>query len=326
MYELLMWIVPIVLHCSGFYLLYRKNVNSSRVQRIYLLNLSVCETFMCTLFLVDNIIGFFKDKDETNDAEVFNNGTNMTYDMSELTDEESSSVVLEICLVLQYALAVTLFFVMLFLTVDRFFEIYLNIKYSLYWSTKRSKYMMTAVWIVTVFHSVALTISVRYGYKNNIDELFLLHIHPTKDAVFLIAAGVTYGYIVMKLVRLSPLNNKHFEKASTRDSHTNTSRRSTATSKLLLPSLIILTYIVFMVFPNIVFFCWHFEIKIFSNFDAMADPFLCAGFCVDALLYTVLATAVGKAVLCRGCRRREEKKNRRGSWKERKCARNVKNF
>ena len=115
-------VLPISLHTVGFFLLYLKGRNITSCQRIYLLNLSVAETFICTSADIYFITYYFdKGKEATHITQCF-----------------------------YYCSVLPFYVIMIALTAERFFELYLNIRFHLFWTTKSTKKLMIGTWISTL--------------------------------------------------------------------------------------------------------------------------------------------------------------------------------
>lgn len=140
------------------------------------------------------------------------------------------------------------FTVMTFLTLDRFAEVKLNLKYPVYCTTKKTITMLFLAFIISLLLFVGLLI---YLVDENNDwynwHKFLFSYLVT------IIAFITYIYIFKKLrknrLALKKMINQ-LNKNQTRDRQFKKTQRN---PKIFLPSLIILTFILFAIIPHYVY-------------------------------------------------------------------------
>lgn len=163
-------LIPAMLHAVGLYCLVkvrRKEYSKSSCQYVFLVNLSLLEfLYSIKLFLrvVDNRI-------------------------------------------ISHALTVTdsFFFtwyvlILIFLTLDRFLEVYLNIRYNLYCSTSKAKFILAFLFLTAFTMSATVAIVTKTNVKtvNTINICLYLSV----EGVFILLAVVIYGYILFKISKL----------------------------------------------------------------------------------------------------------------------------
>ena len=171
--------------------------------------------------------------------------------------------------------ALNYYFVMSFLTLDRLFVFYLNIKYQFYVSQKRV--LKSIIFFVTISFITTITCAMLTSLKKiTLREiecescaLFLIF-----DAAFMLLAAGTYFYIFLiyktqlKLRKNNPLvkNKDHF--------------------RLFVPSLIILTFVLFTIIPD--FLRTAVKFKIITSYEiSIYTNFFCykIGWFIDPLIY-----------------------------------------
>lgn len=236
--ELIVCLVSITLHVVWLYLLYKSSI-PNRSQRILLINLSLSET----CFMVCEVLKI-----------AFKRYANIHHFVSivQLTGFDSMY-----------------YFVMIYLTADRFFEMYLNLVYSLYWNGKRAQNLLV-LWVISAgLATVAFLLN--YFELQKYVRLCYVVICPIMEVIFLVVAIVTYGYIIRTSWHLYRKNRKVLASCSsttTTDCFTTSTGLSSADAnhrggkkqpsrrsfqrKLLLPSLLILTFVFFMFIPDVV--------------------------------------------------------------------------
>lgn len=271
-----MFIIPSVLHTFGFYPLYvvRKHHQHNN-QYLYLLHLSFSE-------IIVSVHMFIK--------RVFVNWLNDVF-MSAFYS--------------WYIVVMTL------LTVDRFLEVYLSIRYSLYFSTKKTKLTLCLSLIVPVSIPVAVLLS-SDNYTERVNNIFV-YVYPVVNYSFLFVAVLVYGYIFIQrrkvkihMRRLSTtFTSTHYSnnteivgnitsqpvKKNKRNGENKPPRRKRG--NFYIPALLIVTFFVFWIVPDIVISYYVIK-KHKSVYDLffVLDTFYCLGLVSDVLIYTLFSRAV----------------------------------
>ena len=147
---------------------------------------------------------------------------------------------------------------MFLLTGDRMLSIMYGVRYSAYWTRTKTLVAIMITWVVTVTTSAVLGVLVLiYGktaYLDKIYWLIVLYITPSLNALYLILAIIVYSTMLIKLVK----SRKRFRNSS---SSSSTSSCSTTCnlffhSKFSVSILIISSYLLFTVGPNITGAVW----------------------------------------------------------------------
>lgn len=262
--ELIAKTVSFWLHILGFYSLYlTKGTNINKSQRVFLMNLSLSEIILCITAAAKR-------------AFILSHHPTVAHQMR-ITQMTGASM--------------AYYLLMIFLTVDRFSEVHLNIRYPLYWSPQRARYCMAAVWTISVAFTTVFII-----YQPSPTWLsYYLHIYfyPVAEYLFCIVALFTYGYIY-KVMRCKRKINR--VTSSSIHSH---KRRKRLVGRIgfFMPSLLILTFVLFVVIPEQTHFYYYLNDKPMTHTqdDIFAVAFSLA-FLTDAIIYIFLSTHVRKAL------------------------------
>ncbi|XP_057310176.1 substance-K receptor-like [Hydractinia symbiolongicarpus] len=274
--SLVSYIVPLVLHSIGIVLLLTRSTNVSRSQTIFMINLSLSE--ICLSATGAAYIVLY----------TFYGGQNFAYHISMICFLTS-------CLP-YYA-------VMYILTLDRLAEVYLNIRYPLYWSARKTKYCMITLWLITLCLLFSLFVYIRieplHGCAKLVDFSYAYGF-PCGDLVFVIIAILTYFYIIKKIrqkrkvtARISiPIETItfHKENISTRKGH----RQNKGTSlHLLLPFLLVVSFVLFIEIPDFIFFLAYRNV-IGNSFalEIAVNIMYSIGYSTDAFIYVFLSTSL----------------------------------
>ena len=144
------------------------------------------------------------------------------------------------------------YFIMFAITLDRFLEIRLNIKYHLYSNKKRSKKVLISVYIVLNMGYITLLcvyLACRQPvYPVNIIMNFVLYFAPVIDTIFVIFATSVYSYIFLTLFR-----NRRKDHALRKQIAANEPKASLTykLNRFRIPFWIVLTFVLFLVLPDI---------------------------------------------------------------------------
>ena len=187
-----------------------------------------------------------------------------------------SKVILEVifCFKIIY-FSLTYYFIMYLLTIDRFLVFYLNIRYNLYvTSTKLIKLIISTVTIflaTTIIFSV-LIVTQKFTLQwldHGITTLFLI-----VDFAYIFVVAATYTYIFMVYRQQSRMRKG------------NQYIRNNDNFKLLIPSLIMGTFIVFTITPELLRGAIAYGILPFNEtFSHLSSIFFKTGWLIDPLIY-----------------------------------------
>ncbi|XP_057303557.1 uncharacterized protein LOC130640955 isoform X1 [Hydractinia symbiolongicarpus] len=249
--------IAITLHCLGIYLLICLK-HKRRNQDTVILNLSIAEIAMSLFDLTQNILS--RGNSVTS--------TNIRY----LTIAQCSFFVLPS------------FLIMILLTLDRFFEVYLNLQYFIYFNKKKTRILLALCWLTGLVCGIVL-LSLKKFYEDT-STIIYKYIFPVTEGVFFVVAVVTYTYLYKKfrLVRRHPSTES-----------VNRSTKATAPKSGLrgrnffAPLLIIATFLIFVMVPDvtnlILFYILETGTNLHSNILLL---FYAIGFTCDALIYIFL--------------------------------------
>ena len=135
--------------------------------------------------------------------------------------------------------------IMTLITIDRFLEIYLNIKYNILCSPKKTK----TVLIIAIVISVLLLVPAFHVKKETLISFGILFCYPMLESFFIILALVTYLHI-FKQVQRHRKSTLKVQKQLRRNNRVITRMHFGNRFKVFVPSLIIITFIFFMCIPN----------------------------------------------------------------------------
>ena len=275
------------IHMIGFYLLY-KSYRSSLCgsQRLYLMNFSITEIFLCLFDVIKRI------------CQLINENNIQNY-----------------ILIIQWTgLSLGYYLAMILLTMDRFLKFMLDIKYVTVWTRQRTKLSIIVSWIICL---ITVIFCLYYIPKDHviISRLATLYFFSTFDFTFVILAVLSYGSLFKTLhhvkLRQRRLSMPVIRSPSTLSSKTNLLRRKsiaavavkkirekTAFNVLFIPTWIIITFLLFIMLPDqIYFYCFLLEKDIGHLGDIIISFTYSLGFISDALIYIFLSQPVRKTLM-----------------------------
>ena len=180
------------------------------------------------------------------------------------------------------ALTFFLIFIMIMITVDLFLEIYLNIKYSIYWSVRKTNVVLIVSLLMCCLLFIPLFI-VHLRSATAFRKLVTYYIFPTLSLVFLIVFSFSYFYIIKQVLRHRK-KTKQIQK-QLRTNNTNLHcKQPNIRFKLFVPTLVIITFILFMICPNIIgIFIFIELLPIYVLY--FTKLFVIVGFIADAVVF-----------------------------------------
>lgn len=270
----LVFIVPCLFHAIGFILLLIVRRESKDYFHYWLLtSLSVSECLFSLSFLVRYL---------------FESHYDVLYYTILISD---AGIIIFIDLIMQL------------IVINRFLEIYVNIRYPTFWNVRKTKIAILICFILSLTTAVVL----RFVKGKRLEALFpvlSLYLYPILSLVFLVSATITYGYIMKKIywarksqiIQLSsppPSTSKEettgIENEHDADRPVKRPSKSRPKSGLLLPTLLIVTYLVFRVAPVIFFFHHAVEGKFPTNLELMLTQGLVfLSLMSDVLIYVLI--------------------------------------
>ena len=176
--------------------------------------------------------------------------------------------------------------VMTMITIDRFLEFRFTLKYPLFCAVKKTK--IVVLFFLLMAMMVFLSISAKFIATSNFKNSLSHYIYLGGNSVFLVIALFTYGFIFKKLRQ----NRKELENMRKR---VNVFVQNRSAFKMFVPSLIIITFIIFTVIPNLIEAISYTENV--SNFNYHARFIMYPiGWFIDPLMYIFSLKVIRKKI------------------------------
>ena len=179
------------------------------------------------------------------------------------------------------------------IVVDRFFEIYLNIKYSVLWSSKKTRVVLLIGFIICCILFVPFIImelTNRYITGDTLSR----YIYPVIELVFIIIFSWSYFYIIRQVLRYRK-NTKKLEKQLSKNNRVFYHKQSNNRFKLFVPTLIIVTFLLFMIGPSILRLLVALKLLNADVGYRISFVLVPVGFIADPIIYIFSLTAMRSA-------------------------------
>ena len=177
--------------------------------------------------------------------------------------------------------------VMIIITVDRFLEFQLTIKYTMFCTVRLTKIVVLFfIFLTSVVFSLVLVLFARSSW--NYQKFLWLYVYVPGNIVFVVTASLIYFFIFKKLRK----NRRDFER---RRRDVNVCVQKKSTFKLFVPSFIIVTFVIFTVMPNLILVFSSMENipKLFQYIWMILYP---TGWILGPLIYIFSLKAVRKKI------------------------------
>lgn len=177
------------------------------------------------------------------------------------------------------------YLIMFCITIDRVLEIRLNIRYHLYWNGRKTKKMLQFIFLILnilyIIYLALLFTKQLSSLSLQVFAYYYIYVAPVFDGLFVITAVTSYSYIFAKIYR----NSKRQERLRRRISGKKTSRYpKSVLARFLVPFWIIITFILFLVVPDIMHFI-DFTYKLPENIMIATLILYRIGYIADPIIY-----------------------------------------
>ena len=176
------------------------------------------------------------------------------------------------------------YFIMIYITLDRFFTVHLNIKYEVYWSPLKTKRLIFFTSLVCI--AVSLLVSVTWFQMHwNVTTFVNIYLYPPFMVVFIICAVITYSYIVKKIIANRKREDRLMKQMTKNHKKLSPQIQQKPKSAIFVPTIVIVTFILFMVIPNFIYTIDKNISKLPVHMVDINCVLFPLGFIVDAVVY-----------------------------------------
>ena len=198
------------------------------------------------------------------------------------------------CITFLYIIIMTL------ITIDRFLEIYLNIKYNIVWSPRKTRIALFIAATLCFLSFITLFLfGIKFGNHRVVAATIFCYIYP----IFITAFACTYFYILKKLYKFRANTARLQKQLQANVAGKIHNKESNNRFKIFVPTLIIVTFLLFMVVPNVIRLCAFFEFVKPGIAYIVSFISIPVGFTLDPCIYIFNLKEVRSAIRKRFCSR-----------------------
>ena len=192
--------------------------------------------------------------------------------------------------------------IMIFITLDRLFEFRLNIKYSLYWSPKKTFYAQTTVFSILILVFVCLIILKVFFTSFDFVKIIMIYVLPQFGIIFMILAIYTY-YLIFKKLKQNRRTSRKIKQNIMMQNLRIQNETSTKGFRVFVPSLIIATFILFSIIPYVTMLIYYYvfneQHQLLLKFILIMFPL---GWLADAVIYIFTLRQIRREIAGDICR------------------------
>ena len=156
-----------------------------------------------------------------------------------------------------FPLYFTYFSIMILITIDRLLEFRSNIKYFLHWFPKKFKKILLAV--TAIYMSIFIFITFFKLVDGYYRKYLMTYVIPIFSGFFLVLASCTYYQIYKKIKENRKTNDRIKQVRQVKNSYKQIFSNQKKRFQIFLPGLIIATFILFSIVPNLLWVVYSFK-------------------------------------------------------------------
>ena len=142
------------------------------------------------------------------------------------------------------------FLTMMYITVDRLLDIYLNIRYEVYWNPHRAAILIKTTWTIGVLVSIGSIVIHEWNWEDTVFEIC----YPVLEIGFVVLALFTYTFIFRKFkAGRKPPHQPFLKGSNVPAARQNSTFEAFKNSRFYISVLLIFTFILFMIIPDLSF-------------------------------------------------------------------------
>ena len=267
--DITIFILTILIHSCGTYILVKHKSLIARNQRLYLISLSTSEILLSLNHIVLDSAYL-------------------------LTPLKRWVAVMEI--VHYDALWLINLTTIIVLTLDRFAEVFYNIKYDLYVTHRRTMQLVISLWILGTLTAVLFTV-LYLIYAINYFDITYRYIYPILDTAVVLNALIVYTYIYFKIAlhnkRIRHINIHRQDISLPHQLNTDQSNKQ----KFFVPILIVISFVVFIYIPDVIHFANMHILNEKKWFRRVSTFLYSLNMLSDAAIYIFLQRNIRKFIL-----------------------------
>ena len=226
-------IANVFVHGTGSYLLgciYKQGKRSA--QKIFIINLSVCELLMNLMECLRRIL------------ELITLSGKQSNDTSEFQDY--------LLIVMFTGVSFVFYMDMIFITVDRLLNVFLNARYRIYCNQRKAKCLLAITWLIGFITCLSVSL-IHYFTEYGWEAFFFRYFYPTVELSFIILAIVTYLFIFKQYQKSLRIPSHGGSRKNQHDKQHESAVQVFRMSRFYVSILLITSFIIFMLIPDLVY-------------------------------------------------------------------------
>eukprot|EP00111_Clytia_hemisphaerica_P021205 TCONS_00062460-protein len=187
------------------------------------------------------------------------------------------------------------YFIMMYLTLDRFCEVFLNIKYPTYFPPSRTLIVIGIIWSVSVIFAATLCGLNTYNPDN--PQQILTYFYFVFGVLCIVVSLITYSYILRKIYvnktleanQVSSISSSHQEQVK---------QWKKLIQSMYLPVLLLISFFIFVIIPEITYFIY--DLHQLEMSDALSTVLTTSYFIAytsDVFIYVLGSKHIRKTLL-----------------------------
>ena len=268
--EITLFSVTALVHILGIYVLIKHSRLIARNQRTYLLSLSASEMSLSIGHIMLNIVYLV------------------------CSSHLPKSIWVAVIEIIYYdGVWIVNLTTMIMLTLDRFAEVLLNLKYELYITRRKTLVVVGSIWLFGILTTVTFII-LHFIYNIHYFNISYRYIYPILDTVVVSNAIMVYSYIYIKRFNI---NKQILPSDQDYALPSNSVGKQRKKRKFFVPFLILITFVLFVYIPDLIYFT---NISLRNEddwFTRVSTVLYSINMLLDAVIYIFLQRGVRKFIV-----------------------------
>lgn len=262
-------LTAISLHAIGIYLLHCLKVeNKSDIEHFYVLNLSIFELLITICLFIKTILFLVPSSTGLQQFLPF--------------------LYIHIDMFMFVFLSFGIYMNMFYIVIDKTMQVFLNLKYHLYWNIKKARRLEIFTWIGGFGTTVGFCVSFhKFGF--DFRKNFVVYFRPVNDVLFVITVIACYSYIFFKYKSTRDAPVTHVVSSTSRQTST-TTFTIFCNSRFFLSVCLVSTFIMFVIIPDVVliFITIENDVNKSQVRNGIVTFVIIISYIVDAIIYILL--------------------------------------
>ena len=260
-FDLCLFLSTASIHLFGIYYLITISKVISRNQKLYLISLSASEVLLSLKHVLGTVITL-----------AFPSQINSTwYEIIDIVHFDGTWIINLSTMIL--------------LTLDRFAEVSLNLRYNIYITNMKTTIAIIFLWMIGIVTAILFVLLVKQ-YNVDYFDVSYRYIYPALDTAVVVNAVVVYTYIYIVRCRMNKSVPKFKKQTHQAENIPNENSMSPKIKRsFYAPIIIVITYLVFLYIPDVVHFSNFEKLNHNQSFKRISTVLYSINMICDACVY-----------------------------------------